>query len=586
MLRVLLVLCLSLADAASLLIAAAAGVALASTFPFLKGTELADLGLEPWILAAGLACVAGANCLLPMQFGPHVQSASVIWLAIAALLVVLEMLAALVQPWLAPNPPQIVIVLSVLAAINLTPGYGAVLARLQGRDSHETEPQIDSLAAPMADQSGSCVDLLAVSSAASQIDAPAADLMDQMETANPAIVDSQSISARADNLSVASGSSRQRAFDPELRVEHTIPLSDLGTGKRADAVRIAVTALIANMLLGVQEGSSGQVHYARDRNRYRSDRYRPKWMTYGSVTKAVGFLVQSGLAVETRARPSSLQTRRSKMAPTHQLLELLGPPHRSHITVEPTEPIALRDAAGKPVDYDDTPLTNAMRADVRAHNSLLAALAVDLTAPRIDRLAPEMIRYTGQIYCLTTAYRRIFNIDWNQGGRWYADIQNLPKELRATLTIDGEPTFEYDLRACHFRLLTALAKLPDVLATGADPFALPGLERRLVKFGFNVLLNASSVRSAQSALAIELRNSGIPEAHLLARQTVDVVVAAFPQFEGYSDVCAEVQRRMREQAVPVISIHDSFISAARYAATLKMVVDEVFELICAELRKA
>jgi hypothetical protein len=55
-----------------------------------------------------------------------------------------------------------------------------------------------------------------------------------------------------------------------------------------------------------------------------------------------------------------------------------------------------------------------------------------------------------------------------------------------------------------------------------------------------VVLNASSVRSAQSALAIELRNRGVLR----------------------------------------------FISAARHAMTLKSVVDEVFELKCDELRQA
>ncbi|MCV2864809.1 hypothetical protein [Defluviimonas sp. WL0075] len=68
-----------------------------------------------------------------------------------------------------------------------------------------------------------------------------------------------------------------------------------------------------------------------------------------------------------------------------------------------------------------------------------------------------------------TTLRRIFNGDLNNGGRLYADYQNLPEADRLCCTIDGEPVCEIDLKASHVAILAALYRHPQRLPK--DPYA-------------------------------------------------------------------------------------------------------------------
>ena len=391
--------------------------------------------------------------------------------------------------------------------------------------------------------------------------------------------------------------SAEWAFNPDLRIRLPFDFGELGRGRRAEAARQVAVALVANMVASLQRGSSGRVHYSRDRNRYCRGRYQPPWLTLGAVRRAVDGLSLSGLIIEERAQASPRQKRRSTICPTPLLIERLVDPRSCYIFFEPTELIQLRDIEKKPKDYVDDADTIAMRNNVREHNAMLARITVDLEDKRVEWMAPDLLRFAGVIYCFRITYRRIFNTDFRTGGRWYADIQNMPKLLRPALTIDGERTVEYDYRACHFRLLSALAKLPLETSQVTDPFTLPGQDRQVIKRAFNIYLNAASDQSAVLALSGELQDQGISDPHHMARRALDVITKTFPQFANYwgkgfglklqrhdAEICTTVQRRMRERNIPVISIHDSFIASARYANTLEQIAIEVFEEHCDTLR--
>lgn len=57
----------------------------------------------------------------------------------------------------------------------------------------------------------------------------------------------------------------------------------------------------------------------------------------------------------------------------------------------------------------------------------------------------------------TLSPRRIFNNgSLHQGGRWYMLFQNMPRHMRASVRINGNPTVEYDYPNLHIRMLYAL----------------------------------------------------------------------------------------------------------------------------------
>lgn len=54
----------------------------------------------------------------------------------------------------------------------------------------------------------------------------------------------------------------------------------------------------------------------------------------------------------------------------------------------------------------------------------------------------------------TPSQRRFSKTYWRLGGRFYgSELQNLPKELRACVTLDGESVSEPDFSAMHLRML-------------------------------------------------------------------------------------------------------------------------------------
>ena len=89
-------------------------------------------------------------------------------------------------------------------------------------------------------------------------------------------------------------------------------------------------------------------------------------------------------------------------------------------------------------------------------------------------------------------YVRIFNMgddpsfDWNKGGRFYSpgedSYQQLSKEERLRMTINGSPVVELDIRASYPTILFALCGRSEELP--ADPYNLPDLPRSVVKNGW------------------------------------------------------------------------------------------------------
>jgi len=354
-------------------------------------------------------------------------------------------------------------------------------------------------------------------------------------------------------------------------------------------VALMASAILANF----RTYPHATVFYSRDRNHYANSakrRYFPDYYSYGAVIAAVDMLALAGLIDNLRTIPSPSATKRSRLRATARLRASILDGSSWTPQIVESEMIVLRGAGKKEIDYVDTDQIRAMRADVLAHNAFQGTFVVALndTADPVGGLLDLPAR----------TYHRVFCGDFEQGGRWYALWQNLKKELRPQITINGESTTELDFRCCHPRLLCASGGLdlpfgdPDF-----DFYRFPPFEREDVKTAVAVLLNAPSLSSARRALASELERRGRPDPAAGARSLCRAVVATSPGLAPYwgtgvglrlqridSDICTEVQTAMRTRGIPVLSIHDGFIVPAEHDDDLKQVMETSMQIACRHLR--
>ena len=163
----------------------------------------------------------------------------------------------------------------------------------------------------------------------------------------------------------------------------------------------------------------------------------------------------------------------------------------------PPERILLRDKDGRPLAYSDTEQTRRMRRKLDAFNEAATKQAVSLDGRTVREGEPLETPKT-RIGATTVTMNRVFNRSFKMGGRFYGPwFQNIEKELRETIAINGCPTEEPDYPEHHARLLYDSCErlMPP------EPFILDGWPRKVVKAAFYTLLNAESPTAARRAIA-------------------------------------------------------------------------------------
>jgi len=229
-------------------------------------------------------------------------------------------------------------------------------------------------------------------------------------------------------------------------------------------------------------------------------------------------------------------------------------------------------------DYDCTNLSFTLLPNPL--NSPLSPLLIT-----IKNLAPKLI--------FEPKYYRVFNsAKFTEGGRFYSGYQNLKKERRKELKLNGYSTVEIDYKALHPTMLYNLEKLD----YQDDPYIqIEDFERKDVKVLMQILLNSTSKNQAISAaihhsrkqirrleeiLLKDKRNSRIVRKKIVhLERKIEFTVKAFHLIEEehkrlskyfYSGIGIHLQRKdsalaegimshFMERNIPILGIHDSFI---------------------------
>ena len=196
---------------------------------------------------------------------------------------------------------------------------------------------------------------------------------------------------------------------------------------------------------------------------------------------------------------------------------------------------------------------------------------------------------------MQTTMTRIFNNgSFEEGGRFYCQLQNLPKDERKHLRFDDEPTIEIDFSSIHPHLLYHLQGED----FSGEPYEIYGFKRAAVKTAFNTLINRDSRKhkgpAARSlaknlnitlAKAIELENALYRSLHRISGhfntgfglklQKLDSQIA-------YAVMTHFFMQRKR----PLLMIHDSAIVSVRDVETLKLcMVDAYRSAVYKELQR-
>ncbi|MCS4047759.1 hypothetical protein GGQ04_002908 [Salinibacter ruber] len=221
----------------------------------------------------------------------------------------------------------------------------------------------------------------------------------------------------------------------------------------------------------------------------------------------------------------------------------------------------------------------------------------ELKGNRIEYTVPEMALEYQRKFCRGS---------WDCGGRFYADVQNVPSDWRKHMRIGGEPVVELDYDNLHIAMLYAgegkrlsgdAYDITSELDLGAKMDEVIGLceeeigfyrqrQRKVVKRALNVLINAENYQSAYKALKHHGWTQEI-DAPLADEVFKPLVGALRKKHEPISDhfhsdagIC--LQRKDSDLAHEVmtqtgaIGIHDGFVIEASRERELRDAMKRAF----------
>ncbi|MCS3698108.1 hypothetical protein [Salinibacter ruber] len=220
-----------------------------------------------------------------------------------------------------------------------------------------------------------------------------------------------------------------------------------------------------------------------------------------------------------------------------------------------------------------------------------------LKGNRIEYTVPEMALEYQRKFCRGS---------WDCGGRFYADVQNVPSDWRKHIRIDGEPVVELDYDNLHIAMLYAeegkqlsgdAYDITSEFDLGAEMDEIIGLcegerkhyrrrQRTVIKRALNVLINVENYQSAYKALKHHGWTEEIdaPLADDVFKPLVDALRKKHRAIDEHfhSDAGIRLQRKDSDLAFEVmtetgaIGIHDGFVIEASRQEELRNAMKQAF----------
>lgn len=372
-------------------------------------------------------------------------------------------------------------------------------------------------------------------------------------------------------------------------------------GNTSVQLRKAVRMIITNCLSHAGKGNT-VLRYKRstDNSDNVPKNYNKNNITNAMVIKAVDALVKLGF-LENTVAPQSFGNDKAKgkaiktsyITPTSALFEYFGCATNIEDSIrsveENTEVVVLKNKEGDVVSYKNNDTSNTTRGMLQLYNTNSKKFAVEVDGTK-----------------LKTDMKAIFKVDFDSYGRIYgAHYQNMPKETRLRLTINGEACAEIDFSNLHLRMLHDIYNLAHYIDGIEDLYSLPLKDvdikkddRTLIKMATLILINSKSDKTYLQALQGHMNLNTYDTTFSSARQLYDTLKQAYPWllnntaimaniFNGTAPLAAKLQRldaaiclnvvtTLAEDDIMVGAIHDSFLCRQSDVAYVSRLVGDSY----------
>jgi hypothetical protein len=374
---------------------------------------------------------------------------------------------------------------------------------------------------------------------------------------------------------------------------------------RYESVRHCIGLIIVNLL------EFDEVAYSLNKNFYSAN--HTKNYTYANMLNALEITLEAGYAVTLKTSLQSFGRGYSSTLKAGPRLHEFSKPVEMELDLQSLPLLVVDD---RPVfERDDLNLVKARSAK--------ASLELRTFINRLDRVYDEALRLNRDYWYKTVidtstigskqkcfsrvGLTRIFNSGlmgrWHQKGEM--SYQQLSKEERARLRLNGESVTEIDYSAMHPHILYAWEnkQCPDdfyeaiMNQCGCDRFVAKKITLIAVNAGSYVsLVGAINLNKAETERANKSR--AIPEPvlynelkkqNLAHKEVVEAIKIAHPTIVKYiysasanklmlveSDIMTSVLLKLTSLGIPALPVHDSVIVPNRHEYMARQVMQDVY----------
>ena len=325
--------------------------------------------------------------------------------------------------------------------------------------------------------------------------------------------------------------------------------------------------------------------------------------TVGLIDKKTG---AEALSITTRIRASALLATVFEQADL-SLFDMTQEYPNKEVIVLRKKVIVNGKKKSIDVDYLDTDLESipSMRQELHDYNALLWRCHVDIPTleeplveqPYWDKKTQETKIRRVRLTQDNKFVRRVFyRANWNLGGRFHGGWwQNINSDLRKQIYINDRSTVEQDYSGLHINLLYGLK---GIQPPSGDHYVVKHLlldftaeeQREIVKELVLMAINAKTIKKAYQSFVNEQPKDSRQKK--LNHKTLELLLEAFkkkhPDIQEAlgSDkgvelmhmdgrITAKVIKHFTNKNIPILSIHDSYITQNQHTTELEKVMNKV-----------
>jgi len=258
-----------------------------------------------------------------------------------------------------------------------------------------------------------------------------------------------------------------------------------------------------------------------------------------------------------------------------------------------TPPISLKDSKDNEIKVINSKTTNPIRKRLERYNNLILSSDIELPIDKIDYKRRKSAGFANRTYT-----KHYLDRSYKSGGKYYGPCwQNLSKELRKEIKINGQETVELDFNAMHLHLLYCKVnkKLTDYIPEDRDAYQLPNRNRKIVKTSFTCCINNNCNKDNVNQVVgpkIAQKFPEIFERNTSYRDILDELGSYHPEVSQffYAQIGNEISNmeskvsdyiigKLTRKNILVLNIHDSFIVSIPYKDILLKTMIDAFKYL-------